>query len=781
MNRNRIFLITCMLLCNLFATAQLYKISTDEKFSAASVIAEGTVISQQSFWNSNHSMIFTASNLQLHKLFKGTLPGGFLQIITQGGTVGNQSVEVSELLQLRKGETGIFFCIPDALGLKAPGSQQYLMDVYGSNQGFLKYDAELMYAVAPFAKYNIQNLYRYLQQKTGKAPEEISSLTGFIQETLTSPAAPAISSFNPGMVNGGAFNNTIKNKLTINGSGFGNNPSNRAAIRFKNADNDDTNPDYLVRFDDPEIISWADNLIEVRVPSKAATGFFSVMASDGTSVRSVVPLNVYYSVLTANFNGNIFEPRMMDTDGSGGYTLRYSSGTQGSGVDLTNSPIKATFDRAVRTWQEITGVKYKFDAPVTIQDVSASDDINLIVIDNSNTGVPRLAQGVLAVTYSYFAKCISPSFDAQKTGFDILIRNDNFSSGNIDFTTDACFPSRGQYDLETVLLHELGHSINLAHVYNDADFSNGNDYNTLNPSTLMHFSILDYSNRRTPDGPAAEGAIYAITPQNNTYGNCGLSSREMQPGSVLNSAYDGCPANFPLTPTPPGTAVFVDLAHSTSNILEDPGFEQINCNNSGVNVTNNAYYAIRTDAMPNQSLSLCITDYSTDPTEQAACSQQGVRLSVYDINRCPGGFLFPEPVLCTTFGSNGKLDDIIGLESNHNYLLYFDGIRNTKAIFNLVINGPPGCAGSIEKDIFAGPNPMTNLLNIRFENAAGSKYNYAIYTATGQLAIKGEANISLPIQNISVSTGFLAAGIYLLHLIDQNGEVTNIRLMKATR
>lgn len=781
MNRTRIFLITCMLLCKFLATAQLYQIPVDEKFHAASVIAEATVTNQQSFWNSSQTMIYTASTLQVHKLFKGNLPVGSFQIITQGGTVDNYSVEVSELLQLRKGETGIFFCMPNALNIKLPGTQQILMDVYSSTQGFLKYDAEMKNAFAPFVKYSIQNLYRYLQQKTGKAPMHLSSLPIFQQASSSGTAALGISSFSPGLVYGGAINDPDHNVLTINGSDFGNNPANRAAVRFKNADNDDTNPDYVIRYDDPEIISWADNRIEVRVPSKAATGFFSVMVNDGTSVRSIVPLQVYYSVLTANFSGNIHEPRMMDTDGSGGYTLSYSNSSSGNGVNFNNSPIKATFDRAIRTWQEIIGVKYKIGNAVSTQAINAEDDINLIVIDNANTTVPRLAQGVLAVTYSYFAKCVSPGFDAQKAGFDILIRNDNFSTGNIDFTTEACFPPRGEYDLETVLLHELGHSINLAHVYDDAAFSTPDDYNTLNPSTLMHYSILDYSNRRTPDGSAVQGARYAIIPQNNTYGNCGLSTREMQPATQIKSELDGCPAIFPLTATTEATNVFIDLAHSTSNDFEDPSFKQINCNNSGVYVTNNAYYAIRTDATPNQSLRLCVTGYTTDPSDQVQCPQQGVRLAVYDVNRCPGAVLFPQPIFCTTFDANGKLDEITGLEANHNYLLYFDGIRNTKAIFSLTINGPPGCAGSTEKEIFIGPNPMTNQFNLRFENAVGSRYNYTIYNATGQLAIKGEASITLPVQNITVSTGFLAAGIYFLQLVDQNGEVTNKRLLKLTR
>lgn len=781
MNYKRLCILNCFLLLVSLSQAQLYKINIDEKYNNASVITEGTVLAQHSFWNSTHTMIYTSNTLQVHKIFKGKLEEKYFQIITQGGTVGNNSVEVSELLQLQKGDLGLFFCMPNTLGIKDPTNKNILMDVYSSVQGFLKYDEALKYASAPFAKYTIQNLYKYLQDKAEKSVTIYTPLPTPPSEIFTGTAAASISSFAPGTVYGGALNDPANNILTINGNGFGNIPSNKAAVKFKNADNDDTNPTYIVKYDDPEIISWSDNQIQVSVPSKAATGMFAVTISDGSSIKSNVALNVYYSVLSTNFSGSLFEPRMMDTDGKGGYTMQYSNSNAGTGVDITTSSLRSTFERAVKTWQEIVGVKYSFGPSIATQAVEASDDINLVVIDNANTTVPKLSQGVLAVTYSYFAKCSGSNFDAQKTGFDILIRNENFSNGAISFTDDACFPARGEYDLETVILHELGHSLNLAHVYDDADFSSGNDYNTLNPSTLMHYSIIDFSNRRTPDGSAVLAANYAISPQKNMYGNCGLSIKEMQPTGSLIATSDGCPGTFPTSATPKQTIVFIDLAHSTSNVLEDPGFKQINCNNTGVYVSNNAYYAIKTDPTPSQSLKLCISGYTTDPVEQANCSQQGVRLSLFDASRCPGGGLFSQPVFCTTFNGDGSLSSIPNLIANHNYLLYFDGLRNTKALFKLTINDTSGCAGTTVKEISIGPNPMLDELTLRFENAVGSKYEYAIYTTLGQLAISGSLNISLPTQTISIPTGRLASGVYYLRFTDQSGNITSKKLLKITR
>src|ERR1041385_5958632 len=99
--RNISSCLSLTLFCS-FAHAQLYKISLDEKIDKASVIAEGKVTEQHSFWNAQHTMIYTSSTLRISKVFKGRIITKEIELVTQGGSIGNRSLVVSDMLQLHK-------------------------------------------------------------------------------------------------------------------------------------------------------------------------------------------------------------------------------------------------------------------------------------------------------------------------------------------------------------------------------------------------------------------------------------------------------------------------------------------------------------------------------------------------------------------------------------------------------------------------------------------------------------------------------------------------------
>src|SRR6476659_2134150 len=133
--------------------AQLYKVELDETISNSSLVLEGKVIGKKSFWNDAHTMIFTANTVEVYKIFKGNITEGTIEVMTQGGSVGPDAVEVSELLQLDVGKIGIFFCEPNRINLKSPFTQKVLYDLYASDHGFLRYNLDNDEAYAPFASY----------------------------------------------------------------------------------------------------------------------------------------------------------------------------------------------------------------------------------------------------------------------------------------------------------------------------------------------------------------------------------------------------------------------------------------------------------------------------------------------------------------------------------------------------------------------------------------------------------------------------------------------------
>ncbi|MEP6683987.1 MAG: T9SS type A sorting domain-containing protein [Parafilimonas sp.] len=791
-------IICCLMLLFLVCSeinAQLYKVDLDNKINKASLIVEGTVTAKHSFWNDEHSIIYTSNTLHIYKLFKGRIISKDIEVITQGGSVDNKCLKVSEVLQLDKNEKGMFFLFENAFNIHSPVTKNILYDVYSSEQGFLRYTEDGTTAFAPFAKYdNIQQtLYNLIRQRTGTQEKIIDadnktssgSAIKINSGTVSNGTADvAINSFSPATVNAGAINDPANNILTITGSGFGS-PSGSAGVKFKDANNDNTNPDYKIDYNSPYVLSWTDNQIKLNVPDRAGTGKFAIVASDGTTATTTTDLQVFFAVLNGDFTSGgkdfVREPRLMNANGSGGYTVQFSTSTAGGGKDFTASPAKGTFERAMATWKEIVGANLTEGTPTTVQKVD-DDNINIIVFDNNNTDVPKMADGVLESTYSWFSACTQGQqiLIGQKTGFDILIRNSGVSLGsNITFEYGPCFPAVSTYDLEMIILHEIGHALNLSHINDDYENGSGS-YPTINPSKLMHYAILDYVDRRSPDASAYQGALYTVTPQNNTYGSCGLYSSEMLPLTTLAIANDECPSTFPSTEIQNNTAVAFDLVHATSNKFVDPSFKQVDCKNVGTSVTNNAYYAFSTGTKTNVTLD--ITNYTTVPSDLSACNSQSIRMALYDVQSCPTAQSYPQPAVCSNFSTNGSIN-LTGLQQNHKYLLYFDGYRNTKASFTVVFNSDSSAnIPDNNVTVVTGPNPVLQgqPLNVYITNiTSGSSYQYVLYDAVGRKLTTGTINAVVPATSFKIDMREVAPGIYFLKIIDANGKkVSTTKIFK---
>ena len=209
----------------------------------------------------------------------------------------------------------------------------------------------------------------------------------------------------------------------------------------------------------------------------------------------------------------------------------------------------------------------------------------------------------------------------------------------------------------------------------------------------MNFAIGNSLRRTTPDYSAKTGALYLITPQGAITGSCTAGGGEMTPLSTFSEARDNCPASFPVTPTPAGTSVAFDLVHAGSNRFVDPAYTQVRCDGLGTPVTNNAYYAFRTNPAGG-ILSLIVSGYTTTPAALASCTQiyggipvTGIRLALYQVTSCPAAGSFPTPVPCQLFTTNGALSNILGLGANTNYLMFLEGVENTKASFTITMGG----------------------------------------------------------------------------------------------
>jgi hypothetical protein len=698
-------LLGCFILCNVIVSAQgLYPVSTDTKVGRSSLIIEGKVLTKRSFWNSAHTMIYTDNQVEVYKIFKGTLQNNTIDIVTIGGTVDGHYIEASHLLSLDTSDIGVFFCRPERTSIKIPGSTQQPYEVYSSMQGFIKYDLFNKTANTPFIQYDDieNNLYNELRNKTGRNVQiknnafTIKGVSDKLHPS-NSTLAPAITSFSPATVNAGALLDPTNNVLTINGTGFGSSPGGSAAVLFSHADYASGTQFAVIAYSSVLIISWTDTKIVVRVPTQAGTGVFRVRDNGGTFVNSPSNLTVRYSILTADFGGayGIKQFILGNMNASGGYSVKYSINTANSGVNINASPAKATFQRALTTWKEASGVNFVEANTSTLQLIDPDDGENLIMYDNGGTTLAPLADGVLATCFSGITICANDPVNnqARKTGFDILIRNIGFSTGTTPFTLGPCPPfseASAVVDLESVLLHELGHAISMGHII---DPLQGSGAGTATPAKVMHFSVSYNQRRISLDYSAKTGADYLVTPHSYSYGNCVTGSAEMAPLATILEPKDDCPPTFPVSTTPMFSTVNFDLVHATSNKNVDPAYNQMTLDGSGANITNNAYYVFQTNATGGD-LSLQVLNYSTSPAAIASCGigvtgiiTTGVKLSIYQVSSCPAAASYPTPVAYMVFQDSGLLPTVSNLAGSTNYLMVVDGIQNTKALFDVVISG----------------------------------------------------------------------------------------------
>ncbi|GHA65657.1 T9SS type A sorting domain-containing protein [Pontibacter akesuensis] len=434
-------------------TQHMVPLTLKERVQQADFIVEGEVVRQQSFWDARHENIYTSNLIQVYKSFKGDVRAEQLEIITEGGTVGFSKHVYSTALQLQPGQQGLFFLDRQQQLQRTPATTSLSTTAYGSQQGFVKYDAANRTARSVFDSYSsTKQLYEAVTRETGQSYRSISRNPSLEapalenrQQAQKAPLAPVITSFSPTVASAGT--GTV---LTINGTGFGNSRGD-GFVAFQNADD---GGQTTVKPLETEYISWTNTQIKLYIPSAteeggtAGSGRIIVSTNDDASITSLAPIILEFAYSNVEFEGKAFKPILINQNRSGGYTIRFAPSMQ------NRQAAKEGFRRAMNSWICVSEVNWEIGSPTTVEK-AADDGVNVIrFAPGSTTGA-----GVLARTISRYEGCASNNDTLfWVSEFDMEINS------TISWQYGPAGPGQNQFDFETVMLHELGHAHQLSHV-----------------------------------------------------------------------------------------------------------------------------------------------------------------------------------------------------------------------------------------------------------------------------------------------------------------------------
>ncbi|HRF99754.1 MAG TPA: PKD domain-containing protein [Bacteroidia bacterium] len=536
------FLIFCFIatisISKISAQCMLAPVLLNQRISNSSDVIEGKVINQVSFWDQTHSNIYTSNLVEVYKSFKSS-SAPYIEVISEGGTVGLDKEEVHPSLELSIGDIGVFTLNQNSLPSQF-GKSVY--EAYGSSQGFIRYNVTENEANEPFEKYtNINStLYNKIQQLTQTAYTVVKPVNPFftLQANTTQNVAATITSFSPTTITAGTFS-----IVTINGTGFGTTQG-TSFVEFKRADDGGAT---FCRPDAWSYVSWSDTQIQVRLTT---TGAGTVNSTPGTGVirvdvggvktTSTSSITVTHAQINVYSNGSapttIYNTRHVAKQ-SGGYVWQMFTGFD------SNASAKASFLRAFQSWRCGTYINWTA-GPTTTVNTIANDGVNVIRFDVGT----ELPAGVLGRCTSRFSGCgTQPNQNWFVNELDIV-----FDDGTT-WNYGPAAPTFSQYDFESVAVHELGHGHQLGHVINSAE--------------IMNYSIANGQSKRVLSVNDLAGGN-AIMARNLTGGVCAIGTMTALTSS--NCALGAPTANFSANRTtvcPGQTVVFTDLSTGTPTVL----------------------------------------------------------------------------------------------------------------------------------------------------------------------------------------------------------------------
>jgi hypothetical protein len=179
MKNKQVILTLILAILSQIGMAQLYEVPLNQRIDKSAYIFEGKVMESKSFYGPDNRMIYTSHLVQVYSVFKGQFAGDQLEIITEGGRVGDEMVLISHNLELRPNQHGIFFANSTTRPSDRQPNSGLHLRVYAGLQGFIHYyfDGINPKATEPFLPYRQPEteLFPLIETRTGQSRQNWSA------------------------------------------------------------------------------------------------------------------------------------------------------------------------------------------------------------------------------------------------------------------------------------------------------------------------------------------------------------------------------------------------------------------------------------------------------------------------------------------------------------------------------------------------------------------------------------------------------------------------------
>jgi hypothetical protein len=369
----------------------------------ADSIVLGTVLGTRSDWNAAHTRIDSVVTISVEETLKGNISSSSINLKVPGGKVNGITEWVSETPTFQTGERMITLLKPVVQGnYEVYGNLHSKLDVFSGRV------AGSNLTVNEF-KTNI-----------GKSSLNQSFSVPSFSTTSVVAAGPVITNINPSSASAGTGS-----QITISGSGFGNSPG---------------SVNFFYCYGEPtisgDIKSWSDNSINVTVPVAIINGYPATASSGPVCVQTATGAVSAGNEFSVNFSyGGMKWPG--PTPVANFYINSNSSDVVGE-----DSAIR----QAAATWSSVPNQSLTFNYAGSTNSIDyAYNGRNEIMWSNMGNC------GILAQTAYWFT-------DDNMLEADIIV-NDYYT------WSTSVTPSSGAFDVQSVILHEMGHWLNLRDLY----------------------------------------------------------------------------------------------------------------------------------------------------------------------------------------------------------------------------------------------------------------------------------------------------------------------------